>query len=491
MCTDALPSNKVNKFACSESIRTKYRLIRNRSINSNRSTSRLSENRSVENKLNKRSTKKRSFSNSKYPIGTRTNSASSNITVYVKQLNIKSKKPNYSICERMMRRKKNQPTDHTFSTINLIGNLKHVYRLNLPAQFDFQMQRIKKRIAKLLDSVERIFRDFRIDSEFSIENFIEIILSKLQITNSIRKLIEKLNFYNLILFVSLMICFELLDLYFIFLKNFHSFSIFYLFLFTIPLSIVYHLNNRKIISAKMNNCERIVKRHQKRKKSTKTIDHSKEGQTDHQNYLIKRNLILVNKIVSMSLICLIDLVMIRNNLRLLFYTKLDDEVDLVYLIDTFVDNLVNYDQPKFNYLPEEENASATRLNCIGLITIFYSMRLIYDLIRLLGINELVTMKNDHWLDCEKNDALPSKNHVNLKETRSTNTRQRNKDYQKESNSNEKKFMHQIDLINTFFNNFIIISMKSIIVGLLAYNSLYMSSMLSLSSFLMVIALPLI
>ena len=146
-------------------------------------------------------------------------------------------------------------------------------------------------------------------------------------------------------FACLVVGFELNDLHFAFLKNLDGFLVLYALIFPLPMFISY--------------CRAF---------SWRTAP--------YKTLLYIR----INKMVSLTLLCIVDYVLVRNCSRALQSVR---ELNIAYLVESFVDNLVNFDQPKFNYLPEDENLSADKLNVLRFLTVFSLLRLTHSLVRLL------------------------------------------------------------------------------------------------------------
>ena len=208
-------------------------------------------------------------------------------------------------------------------------------------------------------------------------------------------------------FACLVVSFELNDFDFTFLKNLPAFLVLYLPVFT-PLSIGYAVlynglvgeqqvsgrPKRQIASPTSLSSSRASqkirsksgRRGQAGREETSQAFFSNSSSSGQARNQTNKVLLLnrINKAVSLTLLCLVDHVLVRNGLRALQCAR---ELSIAYLVESFVDNIVNYDQPKFNYLPEEENLSADQLKVLSFLTGFSLLRLAYSLTQLLFIDD--------------------------------------------------------------------------------------------------------
>lgn len=350
----------IRQWACAESIRTKYRLFRYRS-KLNLHAFNCYKCLKIEHLFTE-------FVD-KYSNCSRNHSNVHHFKMNYDEHRLRSNRTNRYLSNK-------HSTHHTLNTsINFINNNLELI--------------IFKKLSTLLVYLGW-FMDFTYMIEFlaTLKKFTEILASNL--IKSFFAMFYIFNFNNLILFTSLFIFFELNDLFLIFLKNFHSFILFYIFIFTLPLSMSYLLQYQSQIS-EINKLTRI------KELKANYIDYKQhyQNQINYQNQHIQNNLIQVNKIISLSLLCLIDYALIRNNLRIYSNARID-QLSFVYLIESFVDNIVNYDQPKFNYLPEEENLSSNKLNLINYLILFNLIRFIYNLNQLLFMDNLTFLFNQKF-----------------------------------------------------------------------------------------------
>ena len=174
-------------------------------------------------------------------------------------------------------------------------------------------------------------------------------------------------------FVCLMAWFELNDLFFAFLQNFNAFLVLYGLVFVLPLSIDYHrvFSEWQLFASSG---------HEGLSKTTRGRPKSAQRQTlEYRRLNLSNKMVLlgaVNKTVSLSFLCLIDYTLVRNGLRALQSAR---ELSMAFLVESLVDNIMNYDQPKFNYLPEEEHLSVDKLNVLTFLTGFSLFRLTHSL----------------------------------------------------------------------------------------------------------------
>ena len=422
------------QWASAESIRNKYRRLRNRSNSRNRSKSNLHA-----------------------------------ATIYIKHLNIGLKR--HSAYSKHLRTK--HPTDHTLDTsINLISNLQVI---NLPIFLRSLMDAFQaKMFMKATERIHKLNENLFGRNKFSqlrrsVSNYLTTSQSIYSAENLLKKF-ANFNLHNSILVLTTMLSFELFDLYFVFLRNFHLFSMIYLFVFTSPSSIVYYMNHRyqqmnQTYNQQVNKCSHILSGQVRRNKSVGDKKRNRNANIDRHYEQIKNGLISANRIVSLSLLCLVDFVLIRNNFRLNSQVKVDDQLDLVYLVEYLVENLVNYDEPTFDYLPEEEHLSADRLKIINYLTIFCTIRLAYNLIRLQCVRNV-------FGSCDIRTIGQFKNLKITRDTPSNEIKNKSKD----------ESTDQIEFINTFIHKFqfTIISIQPIALGLLTYNVLYIDHLFSIS-----------
>lgn len=182
-------------------------------------------------------------------------------------------------------------------------------------------------------------------------------------------------------FACLVVYFELYDLHFTFLTNFHGFLLLYVSVFFLPLSIGY-----LYLSSAFGAPDR------QRKPKLNSTKNSKERSSkgNHLDQITCENhrdaLSRINRTISLTLLCLVDYALVRNGLRILQRARMQ-ELSIAYLVESFVDNLVNYDQPMFNYLPAEEHLPADRLGVLTALTILSFLRLLHGFGRLWFMQE--------------------------------------------------------------------------------------------------------
>lgn len=311
-------------------------------------------------------------------------------------------------------------------------------------------------------------------------------------------------------FVFLLVWFELNDLHFVFLKNFYACLVLYALIFTLPLSIGYRCvfakwqafesglldrhHQRQTGSSKSLACPRTSGKTPKRRseKTPRRTSRSRSKSVQRQaaarslpttkeppiDLSLTTNTVvlsltkkaallgLINRTVSLTLLCLIDYTLMRNGLRALRSAR---ELSIAYLVESLVDNIMNYDQPKFNYLPEEENLSADKLNLLSSLTVFSLLRLTHSLSRLFFMDaNCSTQKVDRTDLCGFNQ----KNFGEYSNSQSLDYKSKLRSYQ--NTTRQRQETKEIQTRNTFESSFefLFITLRPILLGSLSYIFLF-------------------
>lgn len=281
-------------------------------------------------------------------------------------------------------------------------------------------------------------------------------------------------FGYLIPFACLVACFELYDLHFTFLKHFHGFLLLYMSTFVLPVSLGYLYLSR---APDRQRKRRLSSSRNSKEKISKSIAKPPHNYNNHRAALSR-----INKAISLSLLCLIDYALVRNGLRALHHARMQ-VLSIAYLVESFVDNLVNYDQPMFNHLPEEEHLPADRLSVLSFLTIFSLLRLAHSLTRLWFmrdhhvLSQPIRAKSD---DSNRSEQERSRKHSN-KYRQENNYRSKLRSYQKETTGRtesdvRKGRKNKVQTENHFEGmfEFSFTSVQPILLGSPSYASLFVA-----------------